>query len=182
MKTLAKLVKSVLKTNIEIMVEAIETAISEISEIAVEFMLAPASTKYHQNYAGGLFEHSVLMATWLFSRTATCGGPLDLTARQCARIGIFHDLCKVGLYTMNPDGTWGKDDEISQHHSKRSLEILENLHVSLDDVERIGIILHMAGGWWNEEDENLLSEEDRDWLKYNLQFISAVQWADMKAC
>ena len=40
----------------------------------------------------------------------------------------------------------------------------------------------MSGGWWNTEDEEELSKSDRELIGYNIGLISAVQWADMKAC
>ena len=45
------------------------------------FFTAPASTKYHGNYEGGLFDHSLSVAKHL----------VGLTER-------FHDLCKIDLY------------------------------------------------------------------------------------
>ena len=58
----------------------------------------------------------------------------------------------------------------------------EQLGITLSDKERVCILLHMAGGWWNAEDEGALSGKDREWVARNLRTIAAVQWADMKAC
>ncbi len=61
------------------------------------FFTAPASTKYHGAFEGGLFEHSCNVTQVL----------ITLTADNCLAwqrpespyiIGMFHDLCKIDLY------------------------------------------------------------------------------------
>lgn len=64
---------------------------------AYGFFTAPASTKYHGNYEGGLFEHSYAVTKFLLTLTK------DNHLRWCkARspfiVGMFHDLCKIDQY------------------------------------------------------------------------------------
>lgn len=156
------------------------------SDWAAKFEAAPASARFHQNYAGGLLEHCAAMGLWLYSRTADCcqseQQQVDLTVVECARIALFHDLCKVGLYALGDDGAWHSDKEMYKHHALLSVQRCEQLGIALSEKERVCILLHMAGGWWNAEDEGALSEKDREWIARNLRTIAAVQWADMKAC
>lgn len=61
------------------------------------FCSAPASTKYHGSYEGGLFDHSLAVACCLQKYTDKLG------LKWCRevsplRVGILHDLCKVDLY------------------------------------------------------------------------------------
>ena len=61
------------------------------------FFTAPASTKYHGNYEGGLFDHSLSVAKHLAGLTER----LELKWKDCRSpylVGIFHDLCKIDLY------------------------------------------------------------------------------------
>ena len=64
------------------------------------FFSAPASTKYHGNYEGGLFDHSLSVAKHLVGLTER----LQLKWKDCRSpylVGIFHDLCKIDQYKWN---------------------------------------------------------------------------------
>ena len=150
----------------------------------INFMAAPASAKYHQNYAGGLYEHCHMVGEYLYSRSneVTTYAAIELTVGECARIALFHDLCKVGLYTKGADGAYHSDKELYKHHALLSVQRCEELGIMLSQKERVCILLHMAGGFCNPEDEAALTESDREWLANNFRVVSAVQWADMKAC
>lgn len=140
----------------------------------------PAAKSHHQNYPGGLTEHNFKLACWLYARVIKA--KLDLTAEETCRIAIFHDLCKVKLYKLGEDGKYSYDYEEYKHHSCESVRRLSKMGIELCQRERVCILLHMAGGWWNDEDEAELSESDREFVGNNIRLISAVQWADMKAC
>lgn len=61
------------------------------------FFTAPASTKYHGNYEGGLFDHSYMVAHYLKKLTEECH--LDWqNPRSPLLVGMFHDLCKMDNY------------------------------------------------------------------------------------
>ncbi len=61
------------------------------------FFTAPASTKYHGNYEGGLFDHSYTVARYLKKLTEDCR--LDWqNPRSPLLVGMFHDLCKIDQY------------------------------------------------------------------------------------
>lgn len=61
------------------------------------FFTAPASTKYHGNYEGGLFDHSYMVARYLKKLTEECR--LDWqNPRSPLLVGMFHDLCKMDNY------------------------------------------------------------------------------------
>lgn len=145
-----------------------------------EYMSAPAAKSHHQNYYRGLVEHSGKFAMWLYGRSLR--GDIDITLQECARIGFLHDFCKLFLYESDGVGGYDIDYSIYDHHAKRSIELAEELGYKLSQKEKICILLHMAGGWWNQEDEDLLTEDDRRQIARNIRLISAVQWADMKAC
>lgn len=140
----------------------------------------PAAKSHHQNYEGGLTEHNFKFACWLYARVVNTD--MDLMVDEVCRIAIFHDLCKVKLYQLGEDGKYHYDYEEYKHHSCESIRRLSKMGIELSQKERVCILLHMAGGWWNDEDEAELSESDREFVGNNIRLISAVQWADMKAC
>lgn len=71
------------------------------------FFKAPASTKYHGSYEGGLFDHSLEVAKTLVDLTEK--NNLEWQRKQSPYIvGMFHDLCKIDNYLIIQ-----KDDETS---------------------------------------------------------------------
>jgi hypothetical protein len=69
---------------------------------AMGFFTAPASTKYHGAYTGGLFDHSLKVAEELVALTKRLG--LNWDTPQSPRIvGMYHDLCKCDDYVFDND-------------------------------------------------------------------------------
>lgn len=61
------------------------------------FFTAPASTKYHGNYEGGLFDHSFAVTNILVELSAR--NDLKWQRKESPFIvGMFHDLCKIDQY------------------------------------------------------------------------------------
>lgn len=108
------------------------------------FFDAPASTKYHGAYEGGLFEHSFLTAKALVELTEK----LDLVWDRPESpyiVGMFHDLCKcdnyivdveTGKYIYNPD-------IIIPGHGDKSVIVLQK-YINLTDEEIACIRWHMG--------------------------------------
>lgn len=61
------------------------------------FFTAPASTKYHGAYEGGLFDHSFEVAQLLVQLTEDCH-LIWADRRSPYLVGMFHDLCKIDQY------------------------------------------------------------------------------------
>ena len=70
--------------------------ISQQLEVA-GFFKAPASTKYHANYYGGLFDHSHTVAKFLVELTKDNHLQWE-NPRSPYIVGMFHDLCKIDQY------------------------------------------------------------------------------------
>lgn len=109
------------------------------------FFSAPASTKYHGNYPGGLFDHSLKVAErllWLTRR-------LDLKWEHPdspIKVGLYHDLCKIDKYeaTGNPEEPYVyKSKLLYEGHGMRSLALLQG-HISLTEEEAACIVYHMG--------------------------------------
>lgn len=68
------------------------------------FFTAPASTKYHGSYEGGLFDHSFEVAQTLWELTKA-NGLVWQRPESPLIVGMFHDLCKMDAYTVEPGQT-----------------------------------------------------------------------------
>lgn len=64
------------------------------------FFTAPASTKYHGNYAGGLFDHSYMVMNLLVELSSANGLKWKRTESPFI-VGMFHDLCKIDQYRID---------------------------------------------------------------------------------
>lgn len=65
--------------------------------MAYGFFTAPASTKYHGNYEGGLLNHSRMVTEYLLALTQA-NHLIWRKARSPFIVGMFHDLCKIDQY------------------------------------------------------------------------------------
>lgn len=76
----------------------ISTVVQELDSLG--FFTAPASTRFHGDYEGGLFDHSLKVTEELMKFTDR----LHLRwQRPCSPVvvGMFHDLCKTDLYDID---------------------------------------------------------------------------------
>lgn len=134
-----------------------------LSEDAVKYLkkngyfTAPASSKYHLAYEGGLFEHCCNVAMSLMALTSQ----LKLTWERDSSpiiIGLFHDLCKIDQYVWNPvlkKYEWNKDQTVLGHGDKSIIYIEENL-LKLTDEEKACIRWHMGA-----------FDEKENWTNYS---------------
>ena len=70
-----------------------------------DFFTAPASTRYHGAYEGGLLEHSLNVFTQLKRLCGVYG--VEASLESIAIVSLFHDLCKVNYYKT--EMRWRKD-------------------------------------------------------------------------
>ena len=66
---------------------------------STDFFTAPASTRFHGNYEGGLAEHSVNVWEELI-RLLKAYPEVRVTAETAAIVSLLHDLCKIGCYKI----------------------------------------------------------------------------------
>lgn len=117
------------------------------------FLDAPASTKYHGSYAGGLFDHSYNVATTLKSLTEI----LSLNwsdPNSPIRIGILHDLCKIDQYSLNKENdsySYNTNTLITGHGIKSVVLAQQLPDVKLTEEEIACILYHM--GAFTEKEE-----------------------------
>lgn len=118
-----------------------------------DFFSAPASTRFHSSYSGGLAQHSLNVYARLDQLCSASGYPvlpLDVTMV----VGICHDLCKTGFYKASTrpvknDGKWTQqdcwviDDEFPFGHGEKSA-FLAYQHLKLSNDELLAIRWHMG--------------------------------------
>lgn len=113
-----------------------------------DFFTAPASTKYHGAYEGGLFDHSLSVANVLCHMTRQeLTSPWSRPASPFL-VGIFHDLTKLGKYMRNDTGDgfkWApaQDLPIYGGHGAESV-IRAQRWIQLTEEEIMCIRFHMG--------------------------------------
>jgi hypothetical protein len=120
-----------------------------------DFFSAPASSKFHGNYPGGLCEHSLNVydvAMHLRDKYI----PDQISDESVAVAALFHDLCKVHCYkkgfrnVKNDAGVWEKkevweiDERLPLGHGEKSCIILQwFIRPTVDEL--LAIRWHMSG-------------------------------------
>ncbi len=115
-----------------------------------DFFLAPASTKYHGAYVGGLLQHSLDVLQLLQEE------PLSDQFSQDSIIivALLHDLCKANCYVketrnVKEYGKWVEkevytyQDDLPLGHGEKSLYLVGK-HLYLSDEEAAAIRWHMG--------------------------------------
>lgn len=76
-----------------------------------DFLTAPASTRYHGSYEGGLLEHSLNVfnqLVWEMDHVVGEGWTELYPMETVAIVALFHDLCKIDRYVLGQK--WRKDE------------------------------------------------------------------------
>lgn len=155
-----------------------------------DFFTAPASTKFHGSFAGGLCEHSLnvyhCLADYLERPRVQELYGLEYDPESVAIVSLLHDVCKVGCYragTRNvkneTTGQWEKvatffyEDKLPYGHGEKSVYIISGF-MRLSREEAMAIRWHM--GFSGTEDTRLVGQALQ---QYPLAFALAT--ADMEA-
>lgn len=128
--------------------------------LASDFFKAPASTKYHGAYVGGLFDHSMNVANALCYFTGAQLSNPWMRPESPLLVGIFHDACKIGKYDLNTtnDGfIWAPSEDFAIYggHGAESV-IRVQQWIQLTEEEAMCIRFHMG------------AYEKEDWDAYDL--------------
>lgn len=121
-----------------------------------DFYHAPASTRFHGNYEGGLCEHSVNVWEELV-RLLKAYPEMKVTAESAAVVTLLHDLCKIGCYKVElrnqkVNGVWVqrptyvfKEDYPFGGHGSKSVYLIQR-YMALSEAEASAVNSHM-GAW-----------------------------------
>ncbi|MBR1711267.1 MAG: HD domain-containing protein [Clostridia bacterium] len=160
------------KTNIER--EGLDRLLDWLEK--TDFYRAPASTKYHGAYAGGLVQHS--LDVFDQAKLLTSAYNLPLKMESIAVSALFHDLCKVNFYkedTRNQkvNGEWIKVPFYAVEekfafggHGSKSVFLIERF-MRLGVDEAVAINCHMGFS----EGGNANMSIGRSYEQYSLAWI-----------
>ncbi len=123
-----------------------------------DFFTAPASTRYHCAYAGGLCEHSINVYKRLLKNVQNEYGEQFekvISKESIAICALLHDLCKIDFYktdfrNVKENGTWVqkeyyvKNELLPYGHGEKSVYII-NGFIRLTREEAMAINWHMGG-------------------------------------
>lgn len=107
------------------------------------FFEAPASTKYHGNYSGGLYDHCFEVTRALVLLTEKLS--LHWEREQSPfLVGMLHDLCKCDQYTLLKDGTYEYRKNLPLcGHGDKSVILAQRI-TNLTEEEALCIRWHMG--------------------------------------
>jgi hypothetical protein len=141
--------------------EGIDNLISYLIN-ETDYFNAPASSKYHSNFKGGLVEHSWKVAELFEEKNIRYN--LGLSEETVWITALMHDLCKCNFYKigiknvkqgkkLNAYGrqldnwvekeVWDIDDIFPIGHGSKSVIILQQF-IKLSEIEILLIVHHMG--------------------------------------
>lgn len=154
-----------------------------------DFFYAPASTRFHGSYEGGLLEHSLnvyyCLKDYLDRARVREEYNLSYDDESIAIVSLLHDLCKVNCYVKgtrnvkDKAGVWQQvptyeySDDMPYGHGEKSVYIISGF-MKLTREEAFAIRYHM--GFSGSDPQNNVGSA---FSMYPLAF--ALSTADMEA-
>lgn len=141
-----KLLRTIKREGIEDLINFLEKS---------DFFKAPASTRFHGSYEGGLMEHSMKVYEILVHKVNTSVIPIDVSSESLIIIALLHDICKTNFYKVdyrnakNSFGEWEKvpyytiEDTIPYGHGEKSVMMITE-YMKLTVEEKYCIRWHMG--------------------------------------
>ena len=133
--------------------EGIEKLIDFLEK--TDFFEAPASTRFHGNYKGGLLEHSMKVYEILKEKVKKSTIEMEISQDTIIISALLHDVCKANFYKVdyrnakNDLGVWEKvpyytvDDQIPYGHGEKSVMMISEF-IKLLPEEKYAIRWHMG--------------------------------------
>lgn len=133
-----------------------------------DFFEAPASSRYHGNYEGGLLEHSLnvydCLKDYLSRERVQKTYHLNYNEETIAIVALLHDLCKINCYkqsmrNVKENGQWIQvpvyefQDTLPYGHGEKSVYMISG-YMRLKREEAFAIRYHM-GFAGNEDARNV---------------------------
>ena len=118
-----------------------------------DFFVAPASTRFHGAYEGGLLEHSMKVYEILKDKVEK--SQFEFSSDTLIISALLHDICKLNFYKVdyrnakNEYGQWEKvpyytiEDTIPYGHGEKSVMMISEF-ITLNNDERYAIRWHMG--------------------------------------
>lgn len=122
--------------------------------IEERFSCAPASTKYHSNYAGGLLDHTVIVTSVAVDMAELFCCDTSKEIESIVKCCLLHDIGKIGtktedMYLLNPDESKKEKEPyifneklVQLPHEDYSIKLCLDFGISLSDEEFQAILYH----------------------------------------
>lgn len=121
-----------------------------------DFFTAPASTRYHGSFEGGLYQHSLGVYKRFCELLDKLPNAPQISPESRAICALLHDLCKVNFYGVelrnrknDETGRWEKvpfytvDEKFHYGHGEKSVFLIERF-MKLKTEEAVAIRYHMG--------------------------------------
>lgn len=145
--------------NANIKREGADKLLEYLLSTSSDFFTAPASTRFHGSYEGGLCEHSLnvyhCLKDYLSRERVKEVYNLNVSDETIAIVSLLHDLCKVNCYKVSTrnakdeSGKWIKvpyyefDDKLPYGHGEKSVYIITGF-MKMTREESFAIRYHMG--------------------------------------
>ena len=151
---------------------------------STDFFTAPASTRFHNNFSGGLAQHCLNVYENFKSLLEIKG--IAMSEDSIIICALLHDLCKCNTYVVetrnrkNEQGQWekyniwatNKDVDIPLPHSSRSIAIIRKF-IKLSIKEELTIFYHMGPyGGEDYEYRNMLKAANEKYPQTVLFYVA----------
>ena len=151
---------------------------------STDFFTAPASTRFHNNFSGGLAQHCLNVYENFKSLLEIKG--IEMSEDSIIISALLHDLCKCNTYVVetrnrkNEQGQWekyniwatNKDVDIPLPHSSRSIAIIRKF-IKLSIKEELTIFYHMGPyGGEDYEYRNMLKAANEKYPQTVLFYVA----------
>lgn len=151
---------------------------------STDFFSAPASTRFHNNFSGGLAQHCLNVYENFKSLLEIKG--IEMSEDSIIICALLHDLCKCNTYVVetrnrkNEQGQWekyniwatNKDVDIPLPHSSRSIAIIRKF-IKLSIKEELTIFYHMGPyGGEDYEYRNMLKAANEKYPQTVLFYVA----------
>ncbi len=147
-----------------------------------DFFVAPASSKFHSNFEGGLCQHSINVYKRLLVLIKQEYGDNwqeKISPESVAIMGLLHDICKTNFYSVEMrnvkvDGEWVQrpyykvDDTLPYGHGEKSVYMISGF-MRLTREEAMAINWHM--GAFDERAKNNSSILKNVFSRYPIAFL-----------
>lgn len=151
---------------------------------STDFFTAPASTRFHNNFSGGLAQHCLNVYENFKSLLEIKG--VEMSEDSIIICALLHDLCKCNTYVVetrnrkNEQGQWekyniwatNKEVDIPLPHSSRSIAIIRKF-IKLSIKEELTIFYHMGPyGGEDYEYRNMLKAANEKYPQTVLFYVA----------
>lgn len=146
-----------------------------------DFFTAPASTRFHESFEGGLLYHTLKVYNQIVDLKKV-GKFSNVDLSSAALVSLVHDWCKINLYSCykknvknQETGQWEQVDAYNRGsyefpHGQQSLEVAR-CFFKFTQEEKLAITHHMGHWYCHPSEESCLqTSNERYPLVHMLQF------------